>query len=63
MERIRPVRIGLIGYAKVGRFFHAPLIAGAAGCELTGVVTRSAPRRAELERDHPGTPACSPSGR
>ncbi len=37
-----PVRIGLVGYGKGGRFFHAPLIAGAAGCELAGVVTRSA---------------------
>ena len=57
MERVRPVRIGLIGYGKGGRFFHAPLIAAAAGCELAGVVTRSAERRGELERDHPGTPA------
>jgi predicted dehydrogenase len=53
----RPVRIGLVGYGKGGRFFHAPLIAAAPGCELAGVVARSAPRRAELERDHPGTPA------
>ena len=57
MEQVQPVRIGLIGYGKGGRFFHAPLIAGAAGCELAGVVTRSAERRAELGRDHPGTPA------
>ena len=54
---IRPVRIGLIGYGKGGRFFHAPLIAAAAGCELAGVVTRSAERRSDLEREHPGTPA------
>jgi len=57
MERVRPVRIGLVGYGKGGRFFHAPLIAAAAGCELAGVVTRSAGRRAELEGDYPGTPA------
>ena len=57
MERVRPVRIGLVGYGKGGRFFHAPLIAAAAGCELTGVVTCSAERRGDLERDHPGTPA------
>jgi len=57
VERFRPVRIGLVGYSKGGRFFHAPLIAAAAGCELTGVVTRSAERRGDLERDHPGTPA------
>jgi hypothetical protein len=33
------------------------MIASAAGVELAGVVTRSPDRRAELERDHPGTPA------
>ena len=32
------------------------LIAAAAGCELAGVVTRSAERRGELERDLPGMP-------
>jgi predicted dehydrogenase len=57
VELFRPVRIGLIGYGKGGRFFHAPVIAAAAGCELIGVVTRSAERRGDLERDHPGTPA------
>jgi predicted dehydrogenase len=57
VEQIRPVRIGLVGYGKGGRFFHAPLIAAAGGCELAGVVTRSAKRRDELERDFPGTPA------
>jgi predicted dehydrogenase len=54
---VDPVRIGLVGYGKGGRFFHAPLIAAAAGCELAGVVTRSAERRGELEHDYPGTPA------
>jgi predicted dehydrogenase len=58
VTQIQPVRVGLVGYGKGGRFFHAPLISGAAGCELAGVVTRSAERRGELERDHPGTPAC-----
>jgi predicted dehydrogenase len=57
VEQVRPVRIGLVGYGKGGRFFHAPLITGAPGCELAGVVTRSPERRAELEHDHPGTPA------
>lgn len=51
------MRIGLVGYGKGGRFFHAPLIAGAAGCQLAGVVTRSAEGRRELEHDYPGTPA------
>src|SRR6266481_1951564 len=55
VKQVRPVRIGLVGYGKGGRFFHAPLIAAAAGCELAGVVTRSAERRGELERDLPGT--------
>jgi predicted dehydrogenase len=52
------VRIGLVGYGMGGRYFHAPLIAGAAGCELAGVVTRSTERRAELARDSPGVTAC-----
>jgi predicted dehydrogenase len=51
-----PVRLGLVGYGKGGRFFHAPLIDGAEGCELAGVVVRSAPRRADLTADHPGVP-------
>jgi predicted dehydrogenase len=57
VEDDRPVRIGLVGYSKGGRFFHTPLIVGAAGCELAGVVTRSAERRSDLEHDYPGTPA------
>jgi hypothetical protein len=56
VKQVRPVRIGLVGYGKGGRFFHAPLIAAAVGCELAGVVTRSAERRGELERDLPSTP-------
>ena len=42
------VRIGLLGYGFGGKYFHAPLIASAAGCELAGVVTRSPQRRAEV---------------
>ncbi|SNR40788.1 Predicted dehydrogenase [Haloechinothrix alba] len=53
----KAVRIGLVGYGKGGRFFHAPLLTGADGCTLAGVVTRSAERRAELAGDHPGVPA------
>ncbi len=52
-----PLLVGLLGYGFGGRFFHAPLIASAPGCELMGVVTRSGERRAELVRDHPGTAA------
>ena len=43
-----PVRIGLAGYGRGGRFFHAPLIGLAPECILAGVLTRSPPRRAEL---------------
>src|SRR4051812_44709144 len=52
-----PVRIGLVGFGKGGRFFHAPLITQAQGCELAGVVVRSPGRRADLAADHPGVPA------
>jgi predicted dehydrogenase len=52
-----PVRIGLVGYGKGGRYFHAPLIEAAEGCELAGVVVRSPERRADLAADHPGVPA------
>jgi predicted dehydrogenase len=51
------VRFGLVGYGFGGRYFHAPLIASAAECELVGVVTTSRQRREELARDQPGTPA------
>ena len=39
------VRIGLVGYGRGGRFFHAPLIEQASDCALAGVVTRSPQRR------------------
>src|SRR5213078_3862234 len=52
-----PVRIGLAGYGRGGRFFHAPLIGLAPECALAGVLTRSPPRRAELADDFPGMPA------
>jgi predicted dehydrogenase len=50
------LRFGLVGYGFGGRYFHAPLISGAAGCTLAGVVTRSEARRAEVAADHPGVP-------
>jgi predicted dehydrogenase len=53
----KPVRIGLVGYGVGGRWFHAPLIGQAEGCELAGVVVRSPQRRAELAADSPGVPA------
>lgn len=47
------MRIGLVGYGKGGRYFHAPLIASLPGATFVGVVTRSPERRAELAQDCP----------
>ena len=52
-----PVRIGLAGYGRGGRYFHAPLIGRALECTLAGVLTSSPQRRAELAADLPGVPA------
>ena len=52
-----PVRFGLVGYGKGARWFHAPHLVAAAGCELAGVVARSPERRAALREDFPGVPA------
>ncbi|WP_432484365.1 Gfo/Idh/MocA family protein [Kineococcus esterisolvens] len=49
----QPVRFALVGYGGGGRFFHAPVVAGAAGCELVAVVT-SNPERAALARAEHG---------
>ena len=54
-----PVRIGLVGYGKGGRYFHAPSIEHAEGCELAAVVVRSPEGRADVARDHPGLPVHS----
>jgi predicted dehydrogenase len=51
---VAAVRIGLAGYGYGGRFFHAPLIAGAAGCEFLGVITNSPERRAAVAENFPG---------
>jgi predicted dehydrogenase len=51
------MRIGLVGYGKGGRFFHAPLISSLPGVTFVGVVTRSAERRQQLAIDHPGVQA------
>lgn len=48
------MRIGLVGYGKGGRYFHAPLLASLPAATFAGVVTRSASRREELAKDHPG---------
>ena len=47
------MRIGLVGYGKGGRFFHAPLISSLPGATFVGVVTRSAERRPQLASDYP----------
>jgi predicted dehydrogenase len=51
---MEPVRIGLVGYGFGGRWFHAPLLAAAAECELFGIVTSSPERRSLVEREHAG---------
>ena len=50
------MRIGLVGYGVGGRYFHAPFIVAANGCELVGVVARAAQRVAEVKQDLPGVP-------
>jgi predicted dehydrogenase len=52
---MEPVRFGLVGYGFGGRWFHAPLIASAAECELVAVQTASADRRAQVAEELPGT--------
>src|SRR4051812_11053586 len=49
-----PVRFGLMGYGFGGRYFHAPLLGAAPGCEFLGVITSSPDRRALVEGDSPG---------
>ena len=56
---VPPVRIGLVGYGKGGRLFHAPLIGRAEGCVLGGVVVRSPERRAALATALPGVPVAA----
>ena len=56
------MRIGLAGYGRGGRFFHAPLIGLAPECTLAGVLTRSPRRRAELADDFPGLPVAGTLG-
>jgi predicted dehydrogenase len=54
---VAPLRIGLVGYGFGGRYFHAPLIASAPQCDLVGVVTNSAERRAQAAAHLPGSSA------
>ena len=55
---MKPVRFGLLGYGFGGRYFHAPLIASASGCELVAVVTTSSERGALVAEDHPAVEVC-----
>jgi len=48
------VRIGLVGYAGLGRLLQAPLIASTPGAQLVGVVCGSPAQHAELTRAYPG---------
>lgn len=50
------MRLGLVGYGKGGRYFHAPFIEAAEGVEFVGVVTTNPQRRAEVAADFPGMP-------
>ena len=56
------MRIGLVGYGVGGRYFHAPFIQAADGCELVGVVARAPQRVAEVEQDLPGEPVFASLG-
>jgi predicted dehydrogenase len=51
---VTSLRIGLVGYGFGGRYFHAPLLAGAAECEFLGVVTNSDERRSAFTAEFPG---------
>lgn len=48
------MRIGLVGYGNGGRYFHAPFIRAAKGCELVGIVARSPDKIRNAEADFPG---------
>lgn len=48
------MRIGLVGYGKGGRYFHATLLSSLPDATFVGVVTRSPERRQEVANDHPG---------
>src|SRR6476646_5896281 len=56
------MRIGLVGYGVGGRYFHAPFIQAAEGCDLTGIVARSPQRVAEVHQDLPGVPVFASLG-
>ncbi len=47
-------RVGLVGYGLAGRVFHAPLIRGTEGLQVTSVVTSDGARAAQAVKDIPG---------
>jgi predicted dehydrogenase len=47
-----PVTFALVGYGGGGRYFHAPVIAGAPGARLGVVVTSSAERGSQAKAEH-----------
>ncbi|WP_238148343.1 Gfo/Idh/MocA family oxidoreductase [Rothia halotolerans] len=55
MNNDQPLRIGIVGYGKGGREYHAPFIEAAEGVRLAGVVARSEEKRRRIEEDLPGT--------
>ncbi|ASF08066.1 putative oxidoreductase [Nocardia brasiliensis NBRC 14402] len=48
------LRVAVIGYGLAGSVFHAPLIATEPRMRVAAVVTSSAERAAQAEREHPG---------
>lgn len=50
------LRIGLVGYGTGGQHFHAPFIAAADGCMLSGVVARAPATVAKVIADLPCVP-------
>jgi predicted dehydrogenase len=49
------LRAAIIGYGLAGAVFHAPLIASTPGMRVAAIVTANAVRKAQAERDYPGT--------
>ncbi|MBG1233492.1 Gfo/Idh/MocA family protein [Aestuariivirga litoralis] len=50
------MRIGVVGYGSGGRYFHAPFIAAARNCELSGIVARAPETIAAAKADWPNVP-------
>lgn len=53
--------IGIVGYGKGGRVFHAPYIK-AAGLDIGGVVTRNPARAEQVQQELPGVPVFASLG-